>query len=66
MSTLSLISLYVNILLGITVLSLVYPKGIRYYRNYKKHRETKREQERQRVKEQIRREVREYLKELQQ
>jgi hypothetical protein len=69
MQTLSLISLVVNIVLGITVLSLIYPKGIQYYRNYKKHRERKGEQRRQaenaRLVKTIRTEVRKYLEELQ-
>lgn len=34
-----MISFYLNIVLSILVLSLVIPKAIRYYKNYKKQRE---------------------------
>lgn len=61
MSTFSLLSLVSNIVLGILVLSMVYPKAIQRYKNTKKQREKQANKEREEF---IRKVVREYLDEL--
>ena len=61
MSTFSIVSLLSNIVLGILVLSLVYPKAIQRYKQTKKQREIQANKEREEF---IRRVVREYLEEL--
>ena len=62
MSTFAILSLVSNIVLGILVLSLVYPKVIQRYKDTKKLRETQANKEREEF---IRKVVREYLQELQ-
>jgi uncharacterized protein (UPF0297 family) len=62
MSTFATLSLVSNIVLGILVLSLVYPKAIQRYKDTKKQRERQANKEREEF---IRKVVREYLKELQ-
>lgn len=62
MSTFATLSLISNIVLGIMVLSLVYPKAIQRYKNIKKQREI---QENKGREEFIKKVVRDYLRELQ-
>ena len=62
MSTFATLSLVSNIVLGILVLSLIYPKAIQRYKDTKKQREKQANKEREEF---IRKVVREYLKELQ-
>jgi len=68
MSTLQIVSIIANVVLTITVLSLVIPKGMLSYRSWKKRREVKREQQRNAEKARliklIRKEVENYLDEL--
>lgn len=63
------LSLIVNILLGITVISFVFPKAKQEYLKKKKLRETQRDKRRQlekaRFTKAVREEVRKYLQELQ-
>ena len=61
MSTFAILSLVSNVVLGIMVLSLVYPKAIQSYKNKKKQREI---QENKGREEFIKKVVREYLEEL--
>lgn len=61
MSTFAILSLVSNVVLGIMVLSLVYPKAIQRYKNIKKQREI---QENKGREEFIKKVVREYLEEL--
>ena len=61
MQTFQLLSLVLNVVLSILVLSLVYPKAIVVYRKHKKQRETQANKGREEF---IRKVVREYLEEL--
>jgi nucleoside permease NupC len=61
MSTFATLSLVSNIVLGILVLSLIYPKAIQRYKDTKKQRETQANKEREEF---IKKVVREYLEEL--
>lgn len=61
MSTFTIVSFFLNLVLIILCLSLVYPKAIQVYREKKKLRENQRDNE---IKEFIQRVVREYLEEL--
>ena len=70
MYNVQIISIVANVVLGITVLSLISPKMIQSYKDYKKQRETRRDKVRQannaRLVKTIRTEVRRYLEELKQ
>jgi hypothetical protein len=66
MSTLQLFSIVTNIVLGITLLYVVFSsKAIQYINKLKKRRENKANLERARLIKTIREEVRRYLEELQ-